>query len=142
MSGGVTRWDTIIREGTHFNQPVPGDGGRACESRAQIPTPGQWGAIPTAQAGPTSSGKERIFSSKRTTEFPSTAKPERSLFIQGQLSPLGKRFKHGAGIACVTHTLLGLCVHSGLPGQPCSREERFAEKQGFNITLRSYLLKL
>lgn len=90
MSGGVTRWDTIVREGTHFNQRVPDDGGRACESRAQTSAPGQWGAIPTAQAGPTSSGKERIFSSKRTTEFPRTAKLERRLFIQGQLSPLGK----------------------------------------------------
>lgn len=35
-----------------------------------------------------------------------------------------------------------LCAHSGLPSQPHSREGRFAEKQGFNITLRSYLLKL
>lgn len=141
MSGGETQWDSSVREGTHFNQPASGDGGGAWESRALTSTPGQWGAIPTAQPGPTGSGKERMFSSKRTLNFlvlPSWKKP----FYPRPTQPAQKRFKRGAAIACVTGMLMGLWAHSGLPSQPCSREERFAEKQEFDITLRSYLLKL
>lgn len=89
MSGGVKKWSSTVREGTHFNQPASDGGGTVCESRAPTWTPGQWEEIPPAQAGPTGSGKERTFSSKRTPELPSAPELEEP-FYPSQLSLLRK----------------------------------------------------
>lgn len=111
MSGGIIQWDSTAREGTHLNQPQVVVG----EHRRAEPRPQPLGreGNPSCTGWPHWQG-QRIFSSKRTTGFPSAAELEEA-FLSKANSACSEKVQAWCRIACVTGMLMGLCVHSGLP---------------------------
>lgn len=137
MSGGIIQWDSTAREGTHLNQPQVVVG----EHRRAEPQPQPLGreGNPSCTGWPHWQRQRKNFQLQKNHWISQCCWAGRSLFIQGQLSLLRK----GSSVVqnCLSLACWWVCVF--IQGcQPCSREERFAEKQGFNITLRSSLLKL